>query len=36
MSNGILQDIGAWDRRGWRLFGENDIKKIEMEAEKID
>ena len=35
LSNGILKDASYRDRRGWRLFTEVDIKKIEAEAHKI-
>ena len=32
---GILDDVSHKDRRGWRLFTEADIKKIEEEAHKV-
>ncbi len=35
LSSGILEDVSARDRRGWRLFTETDIKRIEDEANKI-
>ena len=35
LSNGILKDASHRDRRGWRLFTEVDIKKIEAEAHKV-
>lgn len=33
--SGILKDASHRDRRGWRLFTEADIKRIEDEANKI-
>jgi len=35
LSSGILEDVSARDRRGWRLFTETDIERIEDEANKI-
>jgi len=32
---GILQDVPHRDRRGWRLFTEADVKRIEDEAQKV-
>ena len=32
---GIIKDETLKDRRGWRLFTEETIKKIKAEAEKI-
>ena len=35
LSSGIVKDVRHRDRRGWRLFAEADIKRIEDEANKI-
>lgn len=35
ISDGILDDTYLRDRRGWRLFTEADIKRVEDEAHKI-
>ena len=32
---GILEDIVRRDRKGWRLFTENDINRIKSEATKV-
>ena len=32
---GILDDVPHRDRRGWRLFTEADIKRMEEEAHKV-
>jgi len=32
---GIVDDIVRKDRKGWRLFTENDINRIKSEAIKI-
>jgi predicted site-specific integrase-resolvase len=32
---GILDDVPHRDRRGWRLFMEADIKRMEEEAHKV-
>jgi DNA-binding transcriptional MerR regulator len=34
-SSGIIKDSTLRDRRGWRLFTEADIKRIEAEANHI-
>ena len=34
-SIGVLEDSAHRDRRGWRLFTEADIKRIEAEANHI-
>ena len=34
LSSGVLEDVSARDRRGWRLFNKADIKRIEDEANK--
>jgi DNA-binding transcriptional MerR regulator len=33
---GILQDMAKRDRRGWRLFTADDIKKIDEEAHRVE
>ena len=35
LSTGVVKDVPHRDRRGWRLFAETDIKRIEDEANKI-
>lgn len=35
LSSGIFKDVLHRDRRGWRLFTEADIKRIEDEANTI-
>jgi excisionase family DNA binding protein len=35
LSSGIVKDVRHRDRRGWRVFTEADIKRIENEANKI-
>ena len=35
LSNGILKDASHRDRRGWRLFTEADVKRIEAEVNKV-
>jgi len=35
LKTGILEDVPYKDRRGWRLFTEEDIRKIKSEANKI-
>ncbi len=35
LNSGIFNDVLLRDRRGWRLFTEADIKRIEGEANKI-
>jgi len=33
---GIIEDVTHVDRRGWRLFIEEDISRIKAEATRID
>jgi len=33
---GIIEDVTHADRRGWRLFTEEDISRIKAEAIRID
>ena len=35
LRGGIIKDISHRDRRGWRLFTQADIKRIEDEANKV-
>lgn len=35
LKNDILEDASHRDRRGWRLFTQADIKRIETEANKM-
>jgi excisionase family DNA binding protein len=36
LRSGVLHGISHRDRRGWRLFAEADVKRIEEEANKIE
>ena len=36
LKEGILQDVSQTDRRGWRLFTEEDINGIKAEASRIE
>ena len=35
LGNGILEDASHRDRRGWRLFTESDIERIERVANRM-
>jgi excisionase family DNA binding protein len=35
LDSGIIEDTTQRDRRGWRLFTETDIKRIEEEANRV-
>ena len=35
LKEGVLKDVNHSDRRGWRLFTEDDINRIKAEANKI-
>ena len=35
LDSGIIKDTTRRDRRGWRLFTEADIKRIEEEANRV-
>lgn len=35
LKQGILKDASHRDRRGWRLFTQTDIQRIEAEANKV-
>ena len=34
LDDGVIKDTSLRDRRGWRLFGEADVKKLGDEAAK--
>ncbi len=36
LKEGVLEDVALRDRRGWRLFSENDVKRIVDEAMKTN
>ena len=36
VESGIIEDTPRRDRRGWRLFTEDAVKKIKVEASKIE
>ena len=35
LKSGIIRDASHRDRRGWRLFTETDIQRIQEEAGKV-
>ncbi len=35
LKEGILEDVMRRDRKGWRLFTENDINRIKSEVNRI-
>jgi hypothetical protein len=35
LKDGVVQDVAYKDRRGWRLFTEEDIDRLQKEANKI-
>ena len=36
LKEGIIQDVLYKDRRGWRLFTDEDIERLKKEATKIN
>lgn len=36
LKEGTIQDVTLKDRRGWRLFTEEDILRLEKEAHRIN
>ena len=36
LKEGILREAGQRDRRGWRLFTEDELNRFEAEANRID
>ena len=35
LRNGILDECELRDRRGWRLFTENEIERLKTEADRV-
>jgi len=35
LKEGIVEDMASRDRRGWRLFTEEDIEKMSAEANRV-
>jgi len=35
LKEGIVEDMASRDRRGWRLFTEEDIEKMRVEANRV-
>lgn len=35
IGEGIIEDMAARDRRGWRLFTDEDVNRIRAEAGKV-
>ena len=35
VKDGILADVGHWDRRGWRLFTEEDLARLKSEVNQV-
>jgi predicted site-specific integrase-resolvase len=35
IGEGIIEDMASRDRRGWRLFTEEDIEKMRAEANRV-
>jgi len=35
LKKGIISDVAHKDRRGWRLFTDDDIKRLKKEADSI-
>jgi excisionase family DNA binding protein len=36
LKKGILEEVALRDRRGWRLFTEDDLMRIRAEASRIE
>ena len=36
LRSGVIRDVSNRDRRGWRLFTQGEIKRIEDEANHIE
>ena len=36
VSKGAIEDASQWDVRGWRLFTEADIRRIQEAVNKVD
>jgi excisionase family DNA binding protein len=35
LREGLLPDVGVRDRRGWRLFAEEDLLRLRSEANRV-
>jgi predicted site-specific integrase-resolvase len=35
LREGAFKDVANFDRRGWRLFNEDDLRRLETEASQI-
>ena len=35
LRQGTFSDVANFDRRGWRLFNEDDLRRLEAEASQI-
>jgi len=35
VKDGILTDVEHWDRRGWRLFTEEDLARLKSEVNQV-
>ena len=35
LKNGVIEDVTYTDRRGWRIFAEEDVERLRNEANKI-
>ncbi len=35
LREGLFQDVETFDRRGWRLFTEKDLRRLKKEANRI-
>ncbi|NQT04703.1 MAG: MerR family transcriptional regulator [Dehalococcoidia bacterium] len=35
LRKGLFQDVETFDRRGWRLFTEKDLRRLKKEANRI-
>jgi predicted site-specific integrase-resolvase len=36
LKEGVLDDVAHKDRRGWRLFTEDEVKRIKDEADRVN
>ncbi len=36
IKEGVIEDVGHYDRRGWRLFTEEDVNRIRAEVNRIE
>jgi len=36
LKEGVLEDVAHKDRRGWRLFTEDDVRRIKTEADRVN